>query len=207
MKKQIVVLDAGHGKKNALRGGKKWRHSFIGMHEAGWFYEGWFNRDLCDKLRVLLERDGVEVVFTHDATRDTPLGQRTKIANAAGADMLVSIHANAAGSANAGRARGFEIFAMPANNAGVQLGDAIYREVLRQFGDRIRYRHATTHRFTKEGNFQILRETRAKIPFGVLVECLFFDNIDDAKILIDEKDQWNFAISIHRGIMKILKGS
>jgi N-acetylmuramoyl-L-alanine amidase len=57
--------------------------------------------------KLLLKAPGVQVVLTRRADTYVPLEQRTDIANAAEADLFLSIHANA--SANA-RARGVETY-------------------------------------------------------------------------------------------------
>jgi N-acetylmuramoyl-L-alanine amidase len=78
-----VVIDAGHGGED---------HGARGP-------EGLVEKDLVlDLARRLAERlagQGLRVVMTRDEDGFVPLDERTRIANAAAADLFVSIHANA----------------------------------------------------------------------------------------------------------------
>jgi len=90
-----IVLDAGHG------GDDHGAEGPAGLREKDLVL------DVARRLRARLERDGVRVILTRDADLYVPLDERTAIANRAGADLFVSIHANAASSR---AARGIETF-------------------------------------------------------------------------------------------------
>lgn len=90
-----IVLDAGHG------GDDHGAEGPAGLREKDLVL------DVARRLRTRLERDGVRVLLTRDADLYVPLDERTAIANRAGADLFVSIHANAA---QARAARGVETF-------------------------------------------------------------------------------------------------
>jgi N-acetylmuramoyl-L-alanine amidase len=90
-----VVLDAGHGGDDH------------GAEGPAGLLEKELVLDVTRRLKARIEADGVRVVLTRDDDVYVQLGERTAIANRAGADLFVSIHANAA---SARSARGVEIF-------------------------------------------------------------------------------------------------
>lgn len=95
-----VVVDAGHGGHDP------------GATGPGGTREKEFTLDLALALEEALESSGaVEVVLTRDDDTFVPLGERTRLANEWGADLFVSIHANAAENPSAG---GFETFFLSA---------------------------------------------------------------------------------------------
>lgn len=79
-----IVVDAGHGGEDfGAIGKKKTREKDVCLNIAL-------------KLKKILEEDGrFEVIMTRQIDTFIPLGDRTKIANDAGADLFISIHANA----------------------------------------------------------------------------------------------------------------
>jgi N-acetylmuramoyl-L-alanine amidase len=90
-----IVLDAGHG-------GHDPGAQSNGLNEAELVL------DVALRLRQLLEKQpGVEVVMTRDTDVFIPLEERTAIANRNGADLFLSIHANASRNP---RARGIETY-------------------------------------------------------------------------------------------------
>lgn len=78
----IVVLDPGHG---GLDPGA----------EQGDTIEKTIVLTFALELRDLLRRDGIEVVLTRETDTFVPLETRTSIARAAGADVFLSLHADA----------------------------------------------------------------------------------------------------------------
>ncbi len=79
-----IVVDAGHGGED---------HGAIGKKKTK-------EKDVClaiaYKLKKILEENGqFEVIMTRETDTFIPLGDRTKIANDAGADLFISVHANA----------------------------------------------------------------------------------------------------------------
>jgi len=78
-----VVIDAGHGGHDPGAQGN-------GVNESE------LTLDVATRLGKLLEKQpGVEVVMTRDTDVFVPLEERTAIANREGADLFLSIHANA----------------------------------------------------------------------------------------------------------------
>ncbi len=90
-----IVIDAGHG-------GHDPGAQAHGLSEAELVL------DVAQRLtRLLAKQPGVEVVMTRDRDMFIPLEERTAIANREGADLFLSIHANAARNS---RARGVETY-------------------------------------------------------------------------------------------------
>jgi N-acetylmuramoyl-L-alanine amidase len=90
-----IVLDAGHGGHDPGAGAN-------GVTEAELVL------DVALRLRALLEKEpGIEVTMTRDSDVFIPLEERTAIANRNGADLFLSIHANASRNV---KARGIETY-------------------------------------------------------------------------------------------------
>jgi N-acetylmuramoyl-L-alanine amidase len=90
-----VVIDAGHG-------GHDPGAQANGVNEAE------LTLDVATRLsRLLQKQPGVEVVMTRDTDLFVPLEERTAIANREGADLFLSIHANASRNP---KARGVETY-------------------------------------------------------------------------------------------------
>ncbi len=90
-----IVIDAGHGGHDP------------GAHGNG-ITEAELTLDVALRVQKLLQKQpGVEVVMTRDTDVFIPLEERTAIANREGADLFLSIHANASRNA---LARGIETY-------------------------------------------------------------------------------------------------
>ncbi len=92
-----VVLDAGHGGDDPGARGKR------GTSEAT------VALDVVRRLQGLLRERKIEAVLTRSADRSLTIEERAAIANGAGADLLISIHANASWAA---AAEGFEVYCL-----------------------------------------------------------------------------------------------
>jgi N-acetylmuramoyl-L-alanine amidase len=78
-----IVIDAGHGGHDP------------GAHGNG-INEAELTLDVAQRLQTLLDKQpGFEVVMTRDTDEFIPLQERTTMANREGADLFLSIHANA----------------------------------------------------------------------------------------------------------------
>ena len=89
-----IVIDAGHGGHDP------------GAHGNG-INEAELTLDVAVRLQKLLDKAGVEVIMTRDTDVFIPLEERTAIANREGADLFLSIHANASRNI---QARGVETY-------------------------------------------------------------------------------------------------
>lgn len=90
-----VILDAGHGGYDPGAIGRD------GIKEK------YITLDITNRVRGLLENEGIEVILTRDDDSFIPLWRRTEIANRVNADLFVSIHANASRTK---RLKGVEVY-------------------------------------------------------------------------------------------------
>ncbi|MBT2583720.1 N-acetylmuramoyl-L-alanine amidase [Planococcus sp. ISL-109] len=157
-----ILIDAGHGPATY---GKR--------TPDGRMREFHFNAAVAEEVKKRLAAEGYTVLFSHQADRDVPLVERTRFANRTGADLLVSIHANAAGTGGYNAAEGIECFVYPAAPART-----------RKFGELLQNSLVVStrrkNRGLKTADFAMLRDT--SMP-AVLVECGFMTNKQEAALL------------------------
>lgn len=194
----VIGIDYGHG--GMVDGVYQTRgkfYTFVGPPPMT-VYEGVINRQIAAQvMRMLREYDHsvVDVVSTyHMITQaDVPIHARVKRANAYKVDCVISIHANASSNFSTGpgnTGRGFEIFHNPGSKRGQILAERVFSEMRATVKD-------LKPRRVADAAFQILRETNAP---AILVECGFFDNIDDARYLMSQSGQSNIATGIADGV-------
>lgn len=176
---RTVVLDPGHGGK-----------------ASGAAYEGVLEKeiDLAVTLRVkkLLEERGCRVILTREEDRDVDLYRRCAIANQAGAEVFVSIHANAA--VNAPNFQGSYTYYHPDSAAGAELAGMIQARMVAAAG--------SVDRGIQSENFVVVRET--KMP-AALVETGFMTCHEELERLTDPAYQDRLARGIAAGIGDYLK--
>jgi len=178
-----IVIDAGHGPETA---GKR--------SPDGSLREYHFNaptaRYVADEL--LHGYEGVEILMTHDDSRDVPLKERTDRANAWGADVFVSIHANAYGDGGWNDAKGIETYVYTTRPAAaLKLAGAVHRNLIRSTG--------RPDRGVKSANFHVLRETKMT---AILVECGFMTNREECALLKTDEYRRKCAEAIVAGIVE-----
>lgn len=179
-----IVIDAGHGYNTA---GKRCPDG--SMRE--WEFNNVVAKYVADELARYV---GVTTKFTHDTTgkTDVPLITRTKEANAWPADILVSIHANAAGNVWS-NANGIETFVYSLGSVNsVKLAKAVQTQLIAKTGRR--------DRGVKSGNLHMVRET--KMP-AILVECGFMDNREESALLKTDAYRRKCAEAIVEGIASV----
>ncbi len=99
-RKKLIVLDPGHGGKDS---------GAIGVSSR---MEKNIVLNMAIITKAILEKRGYEVVLTRDADYFVELQDRTRFANSKGADLFISIHANAVDlkHSDPGKAKGVETF-------------------------------------------------------------------------------------------------
>ena len=95
---KIIVIDAGHGGKDP--GAIGYRH----------YREKVVVLQIAQKLKRILRARGYKVYMTRDSDKFIKLRNRTRFANRKGADLFISIHANAVGKKAAKKAHGLECY-------------------------------------------------------------------------------------------------
>lgn len=175
----LVCIDAGHGIETA---GKR---SFDGS-----LLEYEFNRDVANRLKKYLELAGVKIVMTCRDEHDISLAERCRIANAAKADIFISIHANAFGT-TWNTARGWEIYIYKKGGQAETIAKAIHSTSIPALG--------LIDRGIKEANFYVLKNTT--MP-AVLVEHGFYTNKEECALLKTGDFREKCAIADAKGILK-----
>ena len=139
------------------------------------------------KLQVMLEAAGERIILTRlqPSLEADNLSWRAAVANTAGADIFVSIHAD---SFHLPTAQGTTTYF--AGPGGQMLAQYIQPAMVAALG---RY-----DRGIRFAGYQVLRETA--MP-AVLVECAFLSNPEDEEILASEEGQQLEALGLHNGIM------
>lgn len=205
----IVLLDAGHGGIDAhgnyttpAVNGKRFDHkdptlNFHGIAGNSVFYEGVSNRRFARVLARYLMQMGIAVVPVYNDVIDTSLSDRTNRANAIhrayGNSIFVSLHSNAGGG------RGWEVYTTNGITQSDGLAAAISKETAnicasRGYPMRGNANSVVGH---KEADFAVLRNT---VMPAVLLETLFFDNLQEAKDLDNTAIIEGFCAAYARGI-------
>ena len=162
-----VFIDAGHGDTDpgAVGNGLKEKNIVL---------------NIATKLGALLNGRGISIKYSRTNDTYLSLEDRARLANAWGADLFVSIHANSATSS----VRGTECYTHPtANTATKTLSANISRSIASKFG--------IPNRGHKEANFAVLR--LSNMP-AILVETAFISNSSDANLLNTRQDDFANAI-------------
>lgn len=200
-----IILDFGHGglDKNGVYTTPGKRHKFNANEIA---YEGVLNRQIGGILKAYLRSFGsnYNIVTTVEADdpRDLSLSYRVKVANSfpAKETIFVSIHSNAFNT----KAEGFEIFTTKGTTKSDQLAELIANRIepfYKSLNLKLRYDFRDGDK-DKEADFYVL--TRTNCP-AVLLECLFFDNYEEFKLLRDVEFQRELAWRIYLGIKDYLE--
>lgn len=211
-----ICIDAGHGGREV---GKESRRGILEKDVTLAIA-----RVVRDRIKEELQ---LEVVMTRDDDRLVGLRDRTEIANAAGADLFISIHCNSWFNDRTG---GFEsYFLSPArsesdralarfeNESGGAnddtphgdvefiLWDLVQNEYIAQSSTFAEYiqREMTTRlglqsRGVKQANFVVLQG--AKMP-AVLIETAFLSNPQEERMLVDP----NFHLRVAEGIVESIR--
>lgn len=179
----LICIDAGHGEQTP---GKR------SFDDALREYE--FNRDVAKRLKKHLERHGIKTLYSCDieTPKDISLGNRCKTANNAKADLFVSIHANAFGTAW-NDANGWEIFYCKGSTKGAQLAEFIKKESIPFLG--------LKNRGIKTNSLYVTKHT--KMP-AVLIEHGFYSNYSEMQLLLTDKFREKCAIADAKGILAYL---
>lgn len=151
-----------------------------------------FNYPTAQKLGQVLKRCGLDVVFVSDTADDTPLSVRTQRANDAKADLFVSIHYNAFQGVW-GTHGGVDVHYYPTSTESKKLAGLVQVELVKATSLR--------DRGIKASNFYVLRRTT--MP-AILCECGFMDNLEEAKLMLDEDYQQRVAEGIGKGLCNYL---
>lgn len=140
------------------------------------------------KIRdFLLQYENTQVKLSREGDQTLSLKQRTDMANAWGADFLLSVHINATPGGT-----GFESFVYTnASTASIAHQNVIHPEIMKQIDFKDRGK--------KRGNLHMVRES--KMP-AILTESGFIDNVADAAKLKQDAYLNKIAQGHVNGIVK-----
>lgn len=206
--KFCVYLDAGHGGLDAKGNyvtapSKMHEHSKGTFHDGKFFYEGVWNRTLTNLVAKKLDNLKINCLIVSHDYLDLSLQYRVDIANwyhkFYKQGIFLSNHSNASGNHSA---RGFEVYTTPGVTKSDALAELHWDSVKDLLGDRISFRDDTSDGdHDKEARFFVLAKTN--MP-AILVEHLFFDNYDDAVLLLDDEIVERFAEAQVRTVIKYI---
>ena len=220
-----IVIDPGHGGKDPGATGDHTTHTMAGKKHT--LVEKDIVLKVSKKLASLLSAayPGKKILLTRNNDTYPTHPERVKVANAVPlkdneAIIFISIHANAV-VAKGSSARGYEIWYLPpetqrelidrekftGNNEvipilndmlqaefiseSIRLGQFILSHFKEVFGNRI------PSRGMKAENWYVVKN--ARMP-AILVELGFLSNIEDAKLMVDEKHLNLFSEALYKGI-------
>lgn len=149
-----------------------------------------FNKAVALQLaKILGEYDNVELLFSHplDDGIDQSLEHRVNLAKKWGAELFLSIHANA----GATTARGIETYIDD------EAGDAVYH-IARSIHDQTIVATDNKNRGIKRSNFYVLDKFKGK---SVLIECGFMTNAEDLALLNSTTYRNKCAEGMAKGII------
>lgn len=176
------IIDAGHG--GFIDGEYVTAPDKMFVHSPEEiFYEGMFNRQIKDALLKEMWRADIMAIDLCPTELDLPLSVRVDIANRYHEKYRncvgLSLHSNASPSH---KGTGFEVHTGPGETRSDVFASILGHILIDRF-EGIKYRKGDTpSEMDKDSLFYILRWTHC--PW-VLPECLFFDNYNDYKLLID----------------------
>lgn len=219
-KKVLVIVDAGHGGLHPDTqkymtfpwDGKKYDFWRNGNFTAT-SYEGVFNRQIADRLKLLAEKEeNVLIEFVHHSYLDKSLNDRAALANVIVEKnpdevcVFISIHCNASSNlalGEGGQGRGFEIYTTKGTTKADKLASVIYNNLKEKFeGDLFFRPDFSDGDADKEEQFYVLWATNCP---AVLLECAFFDNWNDYQFLLKEETVFGFAEAILQAIKEFDK--
>jgi len=173
----VIVIDPGHGGRDPGAIG------IAGLQEKD------INLTIAQRVQQQLQQQGITVLMTRSDDRFIDLEPRVAFAEEAGADLFVSIHANAI-SLSRPEVNGLETYYY---SLGLRLAQIIHANVLRRVN--------MADRGVRQARFYVLRRT--SMP-AVLVETGFVTGRDDAARLRDPARRNQIADGIVAGILEYL---
>lgn len=199
-----IVLDPGHGGKD-----EGTQNPSLKLKEKQ------MTLDLALRLAKILKNHGFKVSLTRQSDSFVDLAKRSARANALAADLFVSLHFNAVPAATATSIKGIETYLLPGKNqpsSGRSKIEAIDKEnypgnhynpwnaflaycIHSQLIDQLK----STDRGIKKARFAVLKDLECP---GVLVECGFLSNPEEAKRIANPAYRDKLAMALAQGILK-----
>jgi N-acetylmuramoyl-L-alanine amidase len=180
-----VVIDPGHG------GPDPGAVGIAGLRETDVVL------DVSLQLARLLQSQGVEVLLTRTTEVDVDLPPRVALANSSGADVFLSVHANAL-SMMRPDVNGIESFYFePAGNRARSLAAAVQQQMLA-------ISPGSPDRGVRTARFFVIRRT---VMPSTLVEMGFVTGSLDAPRLMDANFRRQLAVALATGVLTYLQNT
>ncbi|MEM7675943.1 MAG: N-acetylmuramoyl-L-alanine amidase [Myxococcota bacterium] len=182
----VVVVDPGHGGRDrGATGVGGVREKDVNLVIAQTFGE------------ELKRRFGVRVVYTRTRDRFVSLLRRAEIANRVGADLFISVHANAHTKEKVG---GLETYYWRGTRGtSMRLAQSIQASMIAS----VRSEHPTIRNLgTKPAGFKVLRSVR--MP-AVLIEVGFLTHAREARLLESRQYQHRLAVGLAKGMRDFVR--
>ncbi|MFI9173035.1 N-acetylmuramoyl-L-alanine amidase [Streptomyces lincolnensis] len=222
LKGKVIVIDPGHNVGNfqhtaeinrKVNIGTNWKEcDTTGTATNSGYKEAEFTLDVAHRMRTLLQAQGATVKLTQDG--DRPFGpcvdERARIGNQAGADAVVSVHADGSGAGN----RGFHVI-LPGS---VNEGAADTRSIVgpsRALGERVagnfvRATGSAPSNYIGGGTGLDTRTDLGGLNLStvpkVFIECGNMRDSKDAALLTSGAWRQRAAQGISDGIVSFLRG-
>lgn len=164
-----IFIDAGHGGSDPGASGNGLKEKDIVL-------------SIAQKLTSLFNSKGIQASHSRYSDTSVGLAERAEMANNWGADLFISIHANALDGS--GSAYGTECYTHPNSTAE-------NKRISADISSSISSNLGTYNRGHREADFAVLR--LAKMP-AILIETAFIDNAQDAYKLQNKQDEFASAI-------------
>ncbi len=180
---RILVLDAGHGGKDA---------GALSKDES--VYEKNVNLGILLELKKLLDQENIKVYYTRLGDDKVFLRPRVELANAVDCDYFISIHCNASGST---KPSGTEIFYYA-----TEFKQVSSKALATIFSEEIGKSTTLTNRglvSLRKDDVYILNHS--KVP-AVLIESGYMTNLNDLNYLKEKENQKSIAQGIYSGILR-----
>lgn len=186
---KVIVIDPGHGGYDPGKVGLK------GSHEKD------INLAIALKLKDYLEQSGAKVVMTRTQDEDldglpdkfnknSDMRRRKEIINDSEADILISIHQNAFTQSEV---RGAQVFYYNESNNAKSLAKHVQTSIKENADVNNQRKIKSTE------NYYVLK---VSIMPGIIIECGFLTNPEEAAALNSTEYQDKMAWSIYAGIVK-----
>ena len=180
-----VVIDPGHGGPDP------------GAIGIGGLRETDVVLDICLQMARLLQARGVQVLMTRTSEVDVDLPPRVSLANSSGADLFVSVHANALSMARPD-VNGIETFYFEGAGASARrLAAALQQQMLA-------ISPGSPDRGVRTGRFFVIRRT---VMPSALVEMGFLTGAIDSRRLADASFRRRMALALSAGVLNALRES
>lgn len=181
-KGKIIVVDPGHG------GSDPGAKGYTGTLEK------FINLAVAKHLVGMLQEAGADVIVTRSSDQSVTNQQRVDLANDAGADLYVSIHANAYSNPESNGTETHYCGDTSNSSASKYLAQQLQRELIPALG--------LYDRGVKENSFFVL--TKTEMP-AALVELAFLTNPEEEELLNQAEVQQKAARALFKGLEAYLQ--